>query len=163
MHRFIEDGLEDYLAGRVRRDFETHLSECEPCREEVREISSLASVLHEAFESSHLVAQKEEVAPFPGFYARLSANLEERKAASPWNIFRIDAIFGKRIAFASLLTLALVGGFLVSHESDSSLDLTEPEAIIAQHDAQSDQQPDAAVTDTAARDRMMVTLASYER
>jgi len=155
MHRIIQEGLEDYLTGRVRRDFELHLEQCVPCRAELEEIGSVSQVFHEAFD-----APPAEFEPSAGFYARLSSTIETRKPVSPWTFFSIDAVFGRRVAFASLMALAVAGGFLISHESDATVDLQGPEAIIAQQDPAA---LDPASQDaTVNRDRMMVTLASYE-
>jgi anti-sigma factor RsiW len=155
MHRIIEDGLEDYLVGRNGRDFDVHLAQCPPCRLEVAEFESVSALFRELLTPASLLDASLE--PSPGFYARLSSGLEARKASSPWNLFSIDLAFGRRIAFASLMTLALVGGYLVSRESDISPELQGPEAIIAAHDVST---PHDVTVD---RDRMMVTLASYER
>ena len=153
MHRIVEDGLEDYLAGRVLRDFEVHVENCEECRVELEEIGFISSLFRESFAEPAV-----EVVPSPGFYARLNESIEARKPLSLWAFFSIDAIFGRRVAFASLLALALVGGFLVSRESNVTLELQQPgaEAIIAQHDP-------ASTDPQLHRDEMLVKLASYER
>lgn len=155
MHRIVEEGLEDYLAGRNGREFDTHLAQCPPCRIEVAEFQSVSTLLRDSFASAMLA--ETSPAPSSGFYARLLSGLETRKAASPWNLFSLDFAFGRRVAFASLMTLALVGGYLISRESDISPELQGPEAIIASHDQSV---PHNAAVD---RDRMMVTLASYEQ
>lgn len=155
MHRIIEDGLEDYLAGRVLREFETHLGQCPPCRAELVEFQAVSLLFRES-----MVIPKEQaelLLPSPGFYAHLSGQLEAKKAASPWNFFSLNAAFGRRVVFASLMTLTCVGGYLISRESNISPVLQGPEAIIASHDVEA---PHDA---TVERDRMMVTLASYER
>ena len=94
MHRIVEDGLEDYLAGRVLRDFEVHVENCGECRGELEEIGFVSSLFRESFEAPAV-----EVVPSPGFYARLSESIEARKPVSPWAFFSIDAIFGRRVAF----------------------------------------------------------------
>jgi len=152
MHRIIEDGLEDYLAGNSRRDFDAHLELCVPCRLEIAEFESLSIIFRETLAADPVLAEE----PAPGFYARLSQSLENRKVGSIWNFFSIDASFGRRVAFGSLMTLALVGGYLISRESDIAPDLRGPEAIMASHDMTA---PHDA---TVERDRMMVTLASYQ-
>ncbi len=159
MHQIIEDGLEDYLAGRVLRDFEMHLGQCPPCQSELAEFHAVSLLFRES-----LAIPKEQVdvpVPSPGFYTRLSghleAKLEAKKAASPWNFFSLNAAFGRRVVFASLMTLAGVGGYVISRESNISPDLQGPEAIIASHDVEAPHET------SVERDRMMVTLASYER
>lgn len=155
MHRIIEEGLEDYLVGRTLREFATHLAQCSPCRAEVAEFQAVSLLFRESLAFPE--AQPDVAVPSPGFYARLSGELETRKAASPWNFFSLNAAFGRRVVFASLMTLAGVGGYLVSRESNVAPELQGPEAIMASHDVEA---PHDA---TVERDRMMVTLASYER
>jgi len=155
MHRIVEEGLEDYLAGRSGREFDTHLAQCPPCRVEVAELQSVSALFRESFAPATLDVTSP--APSSGFYVRLASSLESRKAASPWNLFSLDFAFGRRVAFASLMTLALAGGYLISRESDISPELQGPEAIIASHDLSV---PHDATVD---RDRMMVTLASYDQ
>ncbi|MCU1260435.1 MAG: putative transrane anti-sigma factor [Bryobacterales bacterium] len=151
MHEIIQDGLEDYLSGAVRRDFQAHLDQCDECRREVSEISGV-SVLFAAFK------EVEAPQPEPGFYYRLSQNLEASKSASPWSIFSINGAFGRRVAFASLVTLGILGGFLISREADFGSDAAiAPDAIIASHDGTSQRDPGTN------RDRMMYTLATYQR
>jgi len=151
MHEVAQNGLEDYLAGNIRRDVQAHLAQCASCRRELEEIGSVSNLLG----ALRVDAADQTFAPRPGFYARLSSGVEARKAASPWNLFSIDGAFGRRLAFASLMTLALLGGFLISRESDPGLETQGPEAIMASHDA------GAPHDDSTDRDRLMVTLASY--
>lgn len=153
MHEVIQNGLEDYLSGVNRREFQAHLDQCVECRQEVLEFSALSSVFA-AFKEDEAVAAPE---PELGFYYRLSQNIETRKAASLWNIFSVNAAFGRRVAFASLMTLALLGGLLVSHESDYGSDQPAPDSIMASHDGTAPHDPGSD------RDRMMLTLATYQR
>lgn len=152
MHDVIQNGLEDYLSGEIRRDFQAHLDQCENCRREVMEFSEISGALLVFKEEGEAVPQ-----PAPGFYYRLSQNLEARKAASPWSIFSVNAAFGRRVVFASLMTLALLGGLLISHESDYGTKQPAPDVIMAAHDGN---EPHDQGSD---RDRMMLTLATYQR
>ncbi|MDQ6678960.1 MAG: hypothetical protein M3Z09_16885 [Acidobacteriota bacterium] len=152
MHEVTQNGLEDYLAGDVRRDVRGHLDHCASCVRELEEIGSVSNLLG----ALRADAAGETLAPPPGFYARVSAAVEGRKAASVWNLFSMDGAFGRRLAFASLMTLGILGGFLISRESDPALEMQGPEAIMASHDAAA---PHDEATD---RDRLMVTLASYD-
>jgi anti-sigma factor RsiW len=150
MHKVIEDGLEDYLGGQVRRDFQAHLQQCGECRTEVQEFQELSGLFKE-------LRVEEPVHPSPGFYFRLSQNIEAQRQPSIWSIFSLDAAFGRRVAFASLMTLAIVGSFLVSRETGfETLSGNGPEAVMASHDVSV---PHESSTD---RDRMLVTLASYD-
>jgi len=150
MHRIIEEGLEDYLSGVVRRDFQAHLDQCRECSREIVEFESCSGLLSLLGEKS-----QEPVQPDPGFYFRVSQVIETQKA-SPWSLFSLDAIFSRRIIFASLMTLALLGSVLVARDSDMDWDGSTPEAIMASHDTSA---PHEAV---AEREHMMATLASYQ-
>jgi predicted anti-sigma-YlaC factor YlaD len=151
MHDVIENGLEEYLGGQVRRDFQAHLAQCEECRSEVRQFEELSGMFHALHEP-------EAVQPDPGFYFRVTQTIEAQRQPSIWSIFSLDAVFGRRVAFASLMALALVGSVLVSTESgyDSS-NTSDPEEVMASHDVSI---PHESSVD---RDRMLVTLASYQQ
>jgi anti-sigma factor RsiW len=154
MHPDIVENLEEFITGGLppaaRRAFEAHLESCPECREEVRgmqEISALFSVLR----------PEEAIEPPPGFAARVMDRLVMEPAPSFWSIFSLDPGFGRRVAFASLLTLAVLGSYLVSLETEYRPAHPSPEAIMAiEHFAPA---PGAPMSD---RDRMLVTLTSYE-
>jgi anti-sigma factor RsiW len=151
MHDVIENGLEEYLGGQVRRDFQAHLAECEECRVEVRQFEELSGMLH-------ALREPEPVQPDPGFYFRVTQTIESQQQPSLWSIFSLDAVFGRRVAFASLMTLAIVGSFLVSSESGfENPNVNGPEAAMASHDVSI---PHESSVD---RDRMLVALASYRQ
>jgi predicted anti-sigma-YlaC factor YlaD len=151
MHRVIENGLEEYLGGQVRRDFQAHLAECEECRSEVRQFEEFSGMFQ-------ALREPEAVQPDPGFYFRVSQTIEAQRQPSLWSIFSLDAVFGRRVAFASLMTLALVGSFLVFNETGyEAPGVSAPEAAMASHDVSV---PHESSVD---RDRMLVTLASYEQ
>ena len=69
----------------------------------------------------------------------------------------LDFAFGRRLVFASLLTLAVLGGYLVSHESDTLVNGgVSPETLMAQQDSPS-------FSSGAAQDNMLATLTVYDR
>jgi hypothetical protein len=151
MHDVIENGLEEYLGGQVRRDFQAHLAECEECRLEVRQFEELSGMFQ-------VLREPETIQPDPGFYFRVTQTIETQQQPSLWSIFSLDAVFGRRVAFASLMTLALVGSFLISNESGyDNPGANGPEAAMASHDVSV---PHESSVD---RDRMLVTLASYHQ
>jgi len=148
MHAVIVGNFEEYLSGTLLpgtlREFETHLETCPGCREEVRgmqEISGLFATLRPA----------ERLEPPPGFAARVMEQVAAQPAPSFWSLFSLDPGFGRRVVFASLLTLAVLGSYLVSREPAHST--PSPEAIIA-----SEQGP----APSGDREMMLVTLTSYE-
>jgi anti-sigma factor RsiW len=157
MHSVAMESLEDYLAGSLSpaelRALEAHLGTCEDCREEVtamREVRLLFSSLR----VEEGLAGEDAVVPSPGFYARVMQQAAEQQRRSPalagW--FGFDFAFGRRLAFACLLTLAVLGSYLVSRETDYAAG-PSPEAIMAQ---------DHSTVSPHDRDHMLVTLTSYE-
>jgi hypothetical protein len=151
MHAVVMEGLEEFLAGTLKpavlRGFEAHLGAWEECRETVQgmqEISySFASLRHE-----------EAVRPTQGFYARVMSRVEQQQARpSFWNLFTLDFAFGRRLIFASLLTLAILGSYLISREAGLSVG-PSPETVMAQQDSPG--------FDNDSSENMLVTLTSYE-
>jgi hypothetical protein len=118
------------------------------CRKEIRamrEVSQWFGALRseEAWEAA------------PGFSARVTAQVGERKAVPSFaSLFALDLAFGRRLVFASLLTLAILGSYLVSRETRYPSGLS-PEAVMAQEDS-------PAFDSAPAQDNMLVTLTAYE-
>lgn len=147
MHKVIIDDLEEYLAGTLppagQRRFQAHFETCAQCRQEVLEMRDVA----QCFAS---LKSEESPEPSPSFVARIAQDVARTPRPSLWNPF-LDFGFGRRVAFASLLTLAVLGTVLVSRETTYASAPTTPEAVMA---AGQDSSPTA--------DGMLVTLASYE-
>ena len=146
MHQVIVDSLEEYIGGALapaaRRDFEAHLETCGQCRREVDGMLQMSSL----FDSLRTAEPVEAPA---GFYARVTARVNATaQAPSFWSLFSLDAAFGRRVVFSSLLTLAVLGGVLVSRETTYAPGPQNPAAVMAD--------------DGASRDTMLVTLTSYE-
>jgi anti-sigma factor RsiW len=154
MHAVLMDNLEDYLSGSLEpadlREIEAHLSSCKMCQEELhgmQEMSALFSSLRQEETESFDVA--------PGFYAKVMAQVSQHKAVPTFaNLFALNLAFGRRLVFASLMTLAVLGGYLVRHESLYP-NGPSPEAILAQQNG-------PAFETAAAADNMLVTLTAYE-
>jgi anti-sigma factor RsiW len=144
MHQVIVDRLEAYLAGAPgSREFTAHLESCQECRAELREMQEISS----AFVA---LRTPEEIAPAPGFYARVAQRVEAERPRSIWGLCLLDPAFGKRVAFASVMTLAVLGSYLITRETEYSAGPASPEVIMAQQAPARD--PDV----------MLATLASYE-
>ena len=90
----------------------------------------------------------EEIIPPAGFCARVMQQVGKSQVPSFWSLFSLDAAFGRRVVFASLLTLAIFGSFLVSRETGYAQGPSTPESVMAEHNTN--------------RDAMLLTLASYE-
>ena len=146
MHAVIIDDLEEYLSGHLPPlaldRFKAHLGACGPCRSEVEEIQ----------ESAGLLASLKPAGaptPAPGFVAQVMLSVAEWPAQSFWAAFG-DFAFGRRVVFAALLMLAVLGTVLVSREQAYAPNPTTPEAVMA----------NAAGSPNA--DQMLATLANYE-
>ena len=104
MHAVVMASFEEYLSGTLKpaalREIEAHLSNCETCRREVagmREVSQWFGALK----------AEEELTPAPGFYARVMREVGHRQAVPSFaGFFALNFAFGRRLVFASLLTLA---------------------------------------------------------
>jgi anti-sigma factor RsiW len=152
MHGVVIERLEEYLSDCLepanRQNIEAHLSNCEMCRKEIRatrEVSQWFGALR----------SEEVLEPAPGFGARVMEQVGERKAVPSFaSLFALDLAFGRRLVFASLLTLAILGSYLVSRETRYPSG-PSPEAVMAQEES-------PAFDSAPARDNMLVTLTAYE-
>lgn len=152
MHAVVMESLEEYLSGTLDpgadRDIEAHLSTCRRCREELAGMQDISELF-----VSLQPEQPLELAP--GFYARVIQQVGERKAVPAFaGFFALDLAFGRRLAFASLLTFAILGSYLVMREGEYPTGLS-PEAVMAQQNS-------PAFLSASAQDNMLVTLTTYE-
>jgi len=153
MHAEVMGSLEEYLAGELdpatKREIEAHLSVCEACREEtrgMREVSEWLGTLH----------PEEALEPAPGFYTRVMQQVGERRPVPPFtSLFSLDLAFGRALAFASLVTLAVLGSYLISNETTYSTG-PSPETVMAQQNS-------PAFDDAPGADNMLITLTTYEQ
>ena len=153
MHVVVMDSLEEYLAGALepaaQREIEAHLSTCNSCREEILSMQSVTQL----FSS---LRTEEVFEPSASFYAAVRQRVSERKAAPSFaGLFAMDFAFGRRIVFASLLTLAALGSYLVATEIEYQGG-PSPEAVMAQQDS-------PTFESGQAQDNMLVTLTAYEQ
>ena len=153
MHAVMLENLEEYLAGTLERvqfrAVEAHLNTCGACREEIRgmqDVSQLFGALRPDETESWGIA--------PGFAAKVMEQVGRRKPVPAFaSFFALNLEFGRRVVFASLLMLAVVGGYLVTHESQYPTGQS-PEAILAQQNAPG--------FEANAENNMLVTLTAYE-
>jgi hypothetical protein len=94
--------------------------------------------------------------PSPSFYAGVVHEVGERRAVPTFSgLFAMDFAFGRRLVFASLLMLAVLGSYLISSEI-AYQGGPSPEAVMAQQDS-------PTFESAPARDNMLVTLTAYEQ
>ncbi len=95
MHEPVVDGLEEYLAGNSGGPrlaaIEQHLAGCASCRQAVEAMQKQQQVLRS-------LRSPREMAPAPGFYARVMDRIEAQRALSIWSIF-LQPAFSRRLSF----------------------------------------------------------------
>lgn len=154
MHAVVMENLEEYLAGTLEpvesREIEAHLSACENCREELNGIEEVSQLF---------VSLREEAEwqPSPGFYAGVVRQVEQQQSVRPSfaGLFSLDFVFGRRLVFASLLMLAMLGTYLVSREGEYSTG-PSPDTVMAEQNS-------PTFDSAPGRDNMLVTLTAYEQ
>src|SRR5438445_7025548 len=125
MHEPLKERIEDYLqGGNDLPDVERHLEQCESCRAEVIEMKKHTELLR-------TMKAPKEWEPSPGFYGRVMNRIETQTKPSIWNIFG-ESIFAKRLTYASLTLLVLMGTYIVSDRAEQQpLTASAPEMIMA--------------------------------
>jgi hypothetical protein len=155
MHQVVRGHLEEYLSNannpRVPPELPQHLASCRECREEVEGMRRQCLLLRS-------LQVSESLDPAAGFYARVIDRIDSQRTSSIWSIF-LDPIFGRKLVFACLSLVMLLGAYMVSQEPPSVLTAGSPEVIMAiePHPFEvsgSDVQQD--------RENVLVALASYQ-
>src|ERR1035438_6771478 len=154
MHAVMMENLEEYLAGTLEpaqlRELEAHLSNCGMCREEIRGVQELTGLLGTLRSDE---TQAWDIAP--GFAVKVMEQIGRRQPVPAFaSFFALTTTFGRRLVFASLLTLAVVGSYLVAREARFAAG-PSPEAILAQQNAPG--------FEANAENNMLVTLTAYEQ
>jgi hypothetical protein len=100
--------------------------------------------------------QEEEWQPSPGFYAAVVRRVEEQAVRPSFaGLFSLDFVFGRRLVFASLVMLAVLGSYLVTREGEYPGG-PSPESVMAEQNSPSfDSAP--------GHDNMLVTMTAYEQ
>ena len=152
MHAVVMDSLEEYLSGTLepadQRTVDAHLSACKSCREEMHAMQDVSQWFV-------TLKSEEDLEPSPVFYASVMRQVGERERPSFASLFALDLAFGRSLAFASLLTLAVLGSYLVSRESGDPVG-PSPSAVMAQENA-------PAFESAPGHNNMLVTLTAYEQ
>lgn len=152
MHDEILNELEGYLSGEpVSRSFTQHLEVCPPCAAEVAEMEQLSLSFH-----TLRIEEAEALTPSLGFYAKVARTIEAEQKSPVWGLFAPDLQFFRKVAFASLMLLAVLGSYLVSRESDLASSLNAEQATLTEHNSTVPHES------PADRQHILVTLAAFE-
>ena len=154
MHQPIRERLEEYLSGMTDtggvREIEDHLASCEQCRNAVDEMRRQSELLK-------VLRPPDEIEPAPGFYARVIDRIESQKTPSVWNAL-LEPALARRIAYASLTLLVLMGALAVSVDREEDVGASPAEIILAEESVT----PPFGVDQQRDRDAVLVNLATYE-
>jgi hypothetical protein len=161
MHRIVRERLEEVLPATLEsaelQDVANHLRECAECRRELSDMQQCCELVH-------VLRPPENVEPRPGFYGRLLDAIDSQRP-SPWSIF-LDRHFARRLVYAALTGLVLMGTYLISNErivEAPSIAGASPEIIMAHDPGESAQAADADEQRASDRDRILVQLATYNQ
>ncbi len=148
MHGPIKEGLEDFLKGCGGAEFLAHMEACPECRAEVDRMAGQAAMVR-------LLQAEEELDPAPGFYARVVARVEAQNRSSFWSPL-LEPMFGRRLMYASLTMVVLLGTYLFSTEvRDAVPPTTAAERYLVE------QHPSVGANPQQDRDIVLVRLATY--
>ncbi len=129
MHLLVRENLEDYLSGRSgperRKNLEAHLAECAACRQEFTAMAGSAELLRQLRPPEDADAEMA-----PGFYARVMERIASERASSFWSLV-VEPSFGRRVVFACLMLLALLGAYVAASGPGDYPGQHRPEAMLA--------------------------------
>jgi anti-sigma factor RsiW len=128
MHTPLREHLEGYLAGALlpaeQKVLETHLAGCSGCRQELAALDGCARDLRLLRPPAGL-----DSAPAPGFILRVMQRIDEQRDVPFWALL-LDPGFGRRLVFACLMLLAVLGTY-VAAAADPMDSPHFPEAVLA--------------------------------
>jgi hypothetical protein len=154
MHKPIKERLEEYMRGAVERgrlaEFRAHMGTCDSCRADVEAMEAQAHALR-------VLGAAEEIEPSAGFYALVMESIEARRSASIRYAI-LDPALGRRLIYASLLTVIVLGSYLVYMEQGPDFEASSPVTIMAA-------EPDhgrLGADPQRDRETVLLTLTSYQ-
>lgn len=112
MDEFMKENLEDHLAGMLagerKRAFESHLAKHPQLAEELAQYEESASL----FDALRPDGEQDEFPSLaPGFYNRVKQEIDQERGEPFWMVF-LEPFLIRRLAFASLMWLALLGSYI---------------------------------------------------
>ena len=133
MHVLLCGNLEGYLSGALppaeQQKIDAHLADCAPCKQELEAFRESAGWLRELRQPSD-PGEAENWEPRPGFYARVIDRIEREREVPFWAML-LEPAFGRRIVFACLLLLAVLGAYVATLDPGDYPSRHRPESILA--------------------------------
>jgi len=129
MHDLLRENLEGYLSGTLdstaELQLENHLAECAGCRLQWQAMKGTSEVLR----TLHPPAELDFDLP-PSFYAQVADRIEREREIPFWAML-IDPSFGRRLVFACLMIMALLGAYVAAFEKPDYASQHHAEATLA--------------------------------
>jgi anti-sigma factor RsiW len=130
MDSFLQERLEDYLAGRLNEqdlaEFERRLAADSAADEEITAFRATADLFAE-----FKVDTSEDLEPAPGFYYRVMEQVEAEQGESVWSLF-LQPVVMRRFAFAALMWLLMLGSVAVLHDDTTEQSVQLADSILKQ-------------------------------
>ncbi len=133
MHSLLSEHLEGYLSGNLghaeRQALEAHLSACPRCR------GQMAGFLESAEHIRALRPPQDIELELPaGFYARVMEQADQEREVPFWAVL-LEPSFGRRLVFACLMLLALLGTYVAAIERPDYPSQHRPEVLLTRQDS----------------------------
>ena len=152
MHEPLKGRIEDYLhGGNHPPDVEQHLANCPSCNAE-------ATAMKQQADMFKLLKPTEEIELDAAFYARVMNRIETQAKPSIWNIFG-ESIFAKRLAYASLTFVVLLGTYFVSSTNDEPQFANSSPEMLMSNDPHT---TEVGTDPQKDREAIWVNLATYQ-
>lgn len=116
MNEYVRDKVEDILDGSLNdneREQVDALLENDP--KTARELEELEETSEFFVETRAAVEESRSFEMDPAFFARVMQNVEEEREAPFWVAF-LEPLFVKRLAFAALVWMAMLGSFVAIYD-----------------------------------------------
>jgi anti-sigma factor RsiW len=159
MHDVIRNGLEGYLSRRLApeglADFRAHLAGCAECRDAVGAFERQSALIRT------LRVPGEELAPAPGFYARVLERIDAQRPVSLWSVF-LQPLFARSLALATLALFLFLGSSLLSMDESHEVFASEsnPVGVLAGYGVQPETEGGVAAAPHASKDMVMEAVLS---
>ena len=159
MHDVIRNGLEGYLSRRLAPEslaaFRAHLAGCATCSDAVSGFERQSALIQT------LRVTQDDVAPAPGFYARVLERIEAQRPVSLWSVF-LQPLFARRVMYASLALFLFLGSSILwtGENHDVLADDSNPVGVLAGYGSQPAMPAVTAMDSASARDVVMDAVLS---
>ncbi len=133
MHSLLSEHLEGYLSGNLgqadQQALEAHVSACPECRGQMAGFVESAELIR-----ALRPPQDVELEPAAGLYARVMEKVDQEREVPFWATL-LDPSFGRRLVFACLMLLALLGTYVAALERPDYPSQHRPEVLLTRQES----------------------------